>query len=69
MDWFKSKEEEDQKKAEELGFADTTERRIHDIGKPKPPEPKSETLCVVEGCQNGKALGQNYVCTDHIRTN
>jgi hypothetical protein len=69
MDWFNGKEEDEQKKAEELGFADITERRVEDIGKPKPPEPKADSLCVIEGCQNGKAPGQNFVCVDHIRTN
>lgn len=64
MDFFKSKEEKEQEKAIELGLADNPERRT---GAPKLPEPKSENICVVEGCHNEKALGQTYVCTEHVR--
>jgi hypothetical protein len=67
MDWFESKEEKEQHKAEELGLTDKAERRDKDIGKPKPPEPKSELLCVVEGCTNTKEPGQTYVCSAHVR--
>ena len=68
IDFFKSKEEKEQAQAEDLGFVEKVERRLKDIGKPKPPEPKSDLLCVVEGCQNSKEAGQTHVCSEHVRT-
>ena len=64
MPVFKSKEEKQQLKAEELGFADKSERRIEDKGKPK-----DDTQCVEDGCRELKAPGQTYVCAKHCRSN
>lgn len=62
--------EEDQHQAEELGFTESTERRIEDHGKPVVAERvKDDTMCVNDGCYEPKAQGQTFVCTKHIRTN